>query len=142
MTSPLDRAEFERWRAQAGSALETAALARKGGRCEWSCFLCEQAAQLAVKGVLHAVGLDAWGHDLAVLAARAREVHGAAFSSAVQDAAIRLSRHYIATRYPDAHASGAPSLHYTDADAEQASRDARGVLAAVDGAWATLEASR
>jgi HEPN domain-containing protein len=142
VTSPLDRAEFERWRAQAASALETAALARKGGRCEWACFLCEQAAQLAVKGILHAVGLDAWGHDLAVLAARARDAHGAAFSPPVQDAAVRLSRHYIPTRYPDAHASGAPSLHYTDADAEQATRDACDVLAAVDRAWTALEASR
>jgi HEPN domain-containing protein len=142
VASPLDRAEFERWRAQAASALETAALARKGGRCEWACFLCEQAAQLAVKGILHAVGLDAWGHDLAVLAARAREAHGPVWPAPVQDAAVRLSRHYIPTRCPDAHASGAPSLHYTDADAEQASRDARDVLAAVDRAWSTLGEAR
>jgi hypothetical protein len=76
MATPLDDEEFDRWQEQAGSALATADLARTGGRHEWACFLDEQAAQLAVKGLLHAIGEQAWGHDLTVLVTRAAAVLG------------------------------------------------------------------
>jgi HEPN domain-containing protein len=138
VTAPLDRTEFERWRAQARSARETAQLARAGGRHEWACFLCEQAAQLAVKGLLFGLGLEAWGHDLTVLCERVAGALGGAWRSELADASARLSRHYISTRYPDAHASGAPSTHYTASDAAQAGTDADGVLRAVDEAWADV----
>ena len=52
----LDAVEFARWREQAGRTLGTAELVVEGARHEWGCFLAEQAAQLAVKGLLHAVG--------------------------------------------------------------------------------------
>jgi len=136
MAAPLDRAEFDRWRVQADAARETAALARDGGRHEWACFLSEQAAQLAVKGLLHGVGLDAWGHDLTVLAGRAQEQLGEGFDTT--EPAARLTRHYITSRYPDAHPSGAPTTHYTAADSAQAADDATTVLAAVDGVWRLL----
>jgi len=138
---PLDAEEFERWRQQADSAAEVAGLARDGGRAEWACFLSEQAAQLAVKALLHGAGLEAWGHDLTVLSARAEGELGSAWTSGLGDAAARLARHYIATRYPDAVPSGAPTTHYTDADAAQAERDAQALLAAVDHAWQALGAA-
>jgi HEPN domain-containing protein len=136
--TPLDRAEFERWRAEAASASETAALARRGGSHAWSCFLSEQAAQLAVKGLLHGLGSEAWGHDLTLLGARAAELLGDAWPADLRDVAARLSRHYIPTRYPDAHAAGAPSSHYTDLDAAQAAADAARVFEAIDAAWVRL----
>ncbi len=142
MASLLDRAEFERWRTQAASAADTAGLARGGGRHEWACFLSEQAAQLVVKGLLHGLGVEAWGHDLTVLCARAREAIGVTWPATAADAAARLSRHYIPTRYPDAHASGAPGAHYTDSDAAQAAADAASIAAAVESAWSRLGGSR
>ncbi len=141
MGAPLDGQEFHRWRGQAASALDTARLARAGGRPEWACFLSEQAAQLGVKGLLHGVGLEAWGHDLTVLCARAQSELDAAWPAGLADRAARLSRHYIATRYPDAVPSGTPSTHYTDTDAAQAAEDAKAVLDTVDRAWDALEAS-
>jgi len=60
MAAPLDAQEFNRWLEQAGSAQATADLARAGGRHDWACFLDEQAAQLAVKGLLHGIGEQAW----------------------------------------------------------------------------------
>lgn len=138
MKEPLDGDEFARWREQSTSASETAGLASAGGRFEWACFLHEQAAQLAVKGLLHAVGLDAWGHDLVVLGERAREHFGPSWPPEVAEPAARLSRHYIPARYPDAHASGVPGAHYTEADAIQAAADAEAIQSAVDGAWAEL----
>lgn len=138
MSSPLDRTEFERWRAQAESAADAAALSRAGGRHEWACFLSEQAAQLVVKGLLHGLGLEAWGHDLTVLSDRARGALGPSWPASATVAAARLSRHYIPTRYPDAHASGSPSTHYTDSDAEQAATDAKALANACASAWSTL----
>lgn len=138
MTVPLDADEFLRWREHAAAAAQTAGLADGGGRHEWACFLYEQAAQLAVKGLLHALGLEAWGHDLAVLESRVRSSLGGVWPHETTEAAARLSRHYIPARYPDAHASGTPSAHYTPADAAQAERDAGVVLSAVDDAWASL----
>lgn len=91
-----------------------------------------------MKGFLHALGLEAWGHDLVVLESRVKSSVGDLWPQAATDAAARLSRHYIATRYPDAHASGSPSAHYTRADAEQAERDAGTVLAALVNAWEAL----
>lgn len=142
MTAPLDAEEFARWRAQAAAAAETAGLASAGGRHEWACFLSEQAAQLGVKGLLHALGLEAWGHDLAVLESRVRSELGDMWPTSVAEAAARLSRHYISTRYPDAHASGAPIAHYTAADTEQAARDAGSIHAAIDAAWDELGGER
>ena len=93
---------------------------------------------MGVKGLLHALGLDAWGHDLAVLESRARSELGETWAKELSDAAARLSRHYIPARYPDAHASGAPIAHYTEADAQQAADDAGSIFAAIDAAWDEL----
>jgi hypothetical protein len=54
------------------------------------------------------------------------------------DALRRLGRHYIAARYPDAHASGPPGTHYGRADALQSLDDAHTVLRAVDEIWVGL----
>lgn len=137
---PLDEAEFDRWRGQAARALRTATLAADGGEHGWACFMAEQAVQLGVKGLLHGVGTAAWGHDLVTLEATVAAELGDAWSGQLADAAARLSRHYIATRYPDAHASGEPGDHYRPSDAAQALTDARAVLAAIDTAWARLGA--
>jgi HEPN domain-containing protein len=61
---PLDRTEFERWRREASGALLHAELAEGAELHNWACFSAEQAAQLAVKGLLHAVGAGSWDHDL------------------------------------------------------------------------------
>ncbi|MGH8875671.1 MAG: HEPN domain-containing protein [Acidimicrobiia bacterium] len=137
MTPPLDHYEFERWREQASRALDAAELVR--GRPEWACFLSEQAAQLAVKALLHGIGEGAWGHDLTVLVARAAAALEEAWDPGLGNVAARLSRHYIPTRYPDAHPTGPPGAHYTDLDAEQALADARLVLETVGVAWQTVQ---
>lgn len=87
-------------------------------------------------------GLEAWGHDLVTLDARLREQLGDAWPVVLCEHAARLSRHYIATRYPDAHASGTPGDHYTESDATQAHDDAVAVLRAVDGAWSEMQEER
>jgi len=129
----VDADEFGRWRAEADAALRSARLQSEAGPHNWACFAAEQATKLAVKGHLHGLGRGPWGHDLVRLGellADVGEVPGA-----VEDALRRLSRHYIPARYPDAHPSGPPGIHYGPADSAQAVADAEGVLAHVDGLW-------
>ncbi len=69
----LDRAEFDRWRVAADDAGRAANVQADAALSNWACFLAEQAAQLAIKGLLHGIGAGAWGHDLVQLAEANRE---------------------------------------------------------------------
>lgn len=59
----------------------------------------------------------------------------------VGDRAVRLSRHYISSRHPDAHPGKDVSAGYTAADADQAGADASAITAAVDSTWTALAAT-
>jgi HEPN domain-containing protein len=133
---PVDRDEFDRWRAEADAALRGARLQAEGGLHNWACFAAEQAAQLAVKGLLHGLGRGPWGHDLVRLGEQLAAV--ADVPVLVADALRRLSRHYIPARYPDAHPSGPPGMHYAGSDSSEALADADRVLSLVDGVWERL----
>jgi len=134
---PLDDEEFRRWREEADRALAGARVQAEAGLHNWGCFTAEQAAQLAVKALLHGLGRGPWGHDLVRLAGDVVAA-GVAVPAEIADACRRLSRHYIPARYPDAHPSGSPGGHYGASDAEDALRDAAAVLVFVDRAWVGL----
>lgn len=134
----VDKPEFERWRAEADRALEGAWAQADRRLHNWACFACEQAAQLAVKALLHGLGRGPWGHDLDGLIGAVREA-GLDLGDEAADAAHRLGRHYIPARYPDAHAAGNPGSHYGESDWEQAVADARAILRAVDDPWGSLQ---
>ena len=133
----LDREEYGRWRAEAGRALRGAHLQAREGLHNWACFAAEQAAQLAVKGLLHGIGSGPWGHDLVHLGQLVAE-GGISVPVDTADRMRRLGRHYIPARYPDAHPSGPAGSHYGEADAAEAIGDAEAVLGFVDGAWEEL----
>jgi HEPN domain-containing protein len=135
--APLDRPEFRRWRDEADRALTGARVQADAGLHNWACFAAEQAAQLAVKGLLHGLGQAPWGHDLVRFGA---DMAGAGLDvpDAIGDALRRLSRHYIPARYPDAYPSGPPGTHYGRSDAEEAMADAASVAAFVDRVWEEL----
>lgn len=133
----FDEPEYARWRSEADRALQGARVQANAGLHNWACFAAEQSAQLALKGLLHAVGKGPWGHDLVSLAALAQD-GGISVPGAVVDATRRLGRHYIATRHPDAHAAGPPGPHYGETDARDAIDDAQTIIALVDDAWRAL----
>lgn len=137
---PLDRAELQRWLSKAEETVAAARLMADHGRAAWACFLAEQAAQFATKGLLHAVGADAWGHDLSRLLGRLGDAVETAVPASATAAGRRLARHYIPSRYPDAHPGDGPDEHYGEEDARQALDDAAVVLALVEGSWAELNA--
>lgn len=136
-TAFLDREEFDRWRDEAGRALEGARVQADAGLHNWACFAAEQAAQLVVKAVLHGMGQAPWGHDLVQLRDGLIEA-SIDVPSHVSDRMRRLGRHYIPARYPDAHAAGSPGAHYGKADSMEAIADAEAITAFVDGTWEAL----
>lgn len=137
--TPLDDDEFGRWQDAAARALAAADVQRGAGFHEWACFLCEQAAQLSVKGLLHGLGLGAWGHDLSALVARVpSDLDG--WPAAHQREAERLSRFYIPTRYPDAVPGAIPGVRFDAEDSSSALADARSILDSVQAGWRKLRA--
>jgi HEPN domain-containing protein len=135
----VDRREFERWRGEAGRALRQAQVSREAGLHNWACFSAEQGAQLAVKALLHGLGRGPWGHDLDALG-RDLVAAGLEVPEDARVAMERLSRHYMAARYPDTLPGGAPGERYRPEEADQAIADAERVLALVDGGWDELDA--
>lgn len=138
MTAPLDREEFQRWRQEADRALRAARLQAESGLHNWACFAAEQAGQLGLKALLHGLGRGPWGHDLVRLGEMAQAA-GLDVPDEVWAALRRLGRHYIASRYPDAHAAGSPGAHYGPEDAQEAVADAQRVLNYVDRVWGSLD---
>jgi HEPN domain-containing protein len=135
--APLDRDEFDRWREEATRALSSARLQEEAGLHNWACFAAEQAAQLALKALLHGAGAGPWGHDLVRLGEAASNA-GFLLPDPVVAALRRLARHYIPSRYPDAHPGGSPGERYGVTDARDAIADSRIVLEFVDETWAAL----
>jgi HEPN domain-containing protein len=132
----LDEEEYRRWREEAARALRGARLQADDGLHNWACFAAEQAAQLAVKGLLHGLGRGPWGHDLVRLGEMLTQDVDVPTETA--DRLRRLGRHYIPARYPDVHPSGPAGGHYGATDADEALRDAEEVLGFVDRAWEAL----
>ena len=134
---PIDDEEYRRWRAEAERALHGARLQAREGLHNWACFAAEQAAQLALKGLLHGIGGGPWGHDLVHLGGMAAE-RGIPISADIADRMRRLGRHYIPARYPDAHPSGTAGSHYGEADAAEAIGDAEEIFRFVERTWEEL----
>jgi len=134
---PLDEPEFARWREEADHALGAATREAQAENHNWSCFLAEQAAQLAVKALLHGLGRGPWGHDLEGLTEAVGEA-GVELSGETRAAARLLARHYIPARYPDAHPAAAPGSRYVAEDSASALAAAETLLAFVDRTWESL----
>lgn len=116
------------WFRQAELDLEAADHLHDQNRFEWSCFLCQQAGEKAVKALHESTGTEAWGHAVAGLLAGAGPA-----PEAVTEAAKRLDKHYVPTRYPNTHPEGAPGDLYTRQEADQALADAVTVIEHVRG---------
>lgn len=114
------------WLRQAEADLRHARNALEDGDYEWSCFAAQQAAEKALKAVVQAHGGEAWGHSVTVLAGHLREK--LEVPESLSNAARRLDKHYIPTRYPNGFDAGAPTDYYTAPEAEAAIGDAEMIL--------------
>lgn len=126
---PEASAEAARWLAQADRDLAAARDLARTGHFNVACFQAQQAAEKAAKAVLYALGAeDAFGHSV-------RELLRAAAASApalaqLDDAAMRLDRLYIPTRYPNGLPGGIPADAFSAVDAREAIAHAEAILAA------------
>jgi len=98
------------------------------GRWAKVCFNSQQAAELAFKAALNALGLEIKGHDLFLLASELGEYEPSI--RALYDVAKRLDQYYIPTRYANAFHSGSAMEHFTQAQANEAVRQAERILEA------------
>lgn len=114
------------WFRQAEADLRHARNAREDGDHEWACFAAQQSAEKALKAVIQMHGGEAWGHSVTILAGDLRDRLD--LPDALVDAARRLDKHYIPTRYPNGFDAGAPTDYYTDQEAEAAISDAASIL--------------
>ena len=126
---PEASAEAARWLAQADRDLAAARDLARTGHFNVACFESQQAAEKAAKAVLYALGAeDAFGHSV-------RELLRAAAASApalarLDDAAMRLDRLYIPTRYPNGLPGGIPADAFSAVDAREAISHAEAIIAA------------
>jgi len=114
------------WLRQAEADLRHARNSVEAGDFEWACFAAQQAAEKALKAAVQGLGGEPWGHSVTVLLGGLAERK--TVPAALMDAARRLDKHYIPTRYPNGFDAGAPTDYYTAAEARAAIEDASGLL--------------
>jgi len=131
----LDEEEYLRWVRSAESTLRSARGDWERGDYNWACFKAQQAAEFAVKGLLHGLGLPAYGHSVSKLLERLPESLGA--NCLIGEAKV-LDRCYVPTRYPNAWAEGTPADYYMREDAENAIKYAERIIRWVDEKWRSL----
>jgi HEPN domain-containing protein len=136
----LDGDEYARWRQACEEELAVARLLAGAEAHNSAVLHAEQAAQLALKGLLRGVGAAsrAWGHAVTELAERAGPAAGLGVDPGLRERLAILGRDYQASRYPDAVASGTPRENYGPADSHRALSTVDELVSAVDAAWAAL----
>ena len=112
------------WFAQAERDLAQALASRREARHEWACFAAQQAAEKAVKGLHLHLDQEAWGH---VVARLLRELPLTVPELLVEKGKV-LDNFYVATRYANGHAEGAPFEHYGSLQSEEAIRHAGEII--------------
>ncbi|MGB9660265.1 MAG: HEPN domain-containing protein [Nitrososphaerales archaeon] len=122
----FDKKEFERWIKQAEYTLESAREDMENRRFSWACFKAQQSVEYAVKGLLYGIGSIPVGHSLTRLFGRLKR-RGVDVDEALKHSRL-LDRHYIPTRYPNAHPEGSPFEYYDEDTAREAIHSAETLL--------------
>ena len=133
----LDETEYSRWISSAKKTLESARGDLSRGDYNWTCFKAQQAAEMAVKALLHGLGLPAYGHSISKLLINLRS-KGLQVPNDIIDIAKSLDKYYIPTRYPNAWVEGSPHEYYTKGDADSAIECARNIIEWVEEVWRYL----
>ncbi len=110
------------WLTQAEYDIQAAEDSMLNDHHEWACFQSQQAAEKALKALLLAINIDAWGHSLVHLLKRWQDdskdleldaIFPEDFSfDSLLEKCQELDRHYIQPRYPNGFASGFPAEYY------------------------------
>jgi len=122
------RRESERWLDEALWDLETARILHKNARYNAACFYAQQAAEKAMKALLYSLNEAAWGHSVRILIERYIEKTGDRDAEALLSDARELDRHYIPSRYPNAHPSGTAHEAYDQKTSENAIKSSERIV--------------
>ena len=91
-----------------------------------ACFMSQQAAELAVKAALNALGKERRGHDVHRLLEELGQDMPEALAF-IEQGKI-LDQYYIPTRYMNAFAEGSAKAHFTEKQAKDAVTTAERIL--------------
>lgn len=121
---PYPKAEAERWLVQGRSDLGFAEVGVREGYHAQACFMCQQAAEKALKA-LHYLGGERLviGHSLLELLRALLTRHPALAD--LEEAARRLDQYYVPTRYPNGLPGGTPADVFSKAQATEALAQAK-----------------
>lgn len=97
------------------------------GDFEWACFAAQQGAEKVVKAVFQKLGMEAWGHSVSSLIEALSETYET--DHTILEAAKKLDKHYIPSRYPNSYPQGAPFEFYTEGEASHAIENAERIVA-------------
>jgi len=122
------RGEAERWLAEAKWDLETAKILHKNGRYNAAAFYSHQAAEKAAKAMLYSANEAPWGHSVRILLQRYYKAKGETAPPDILSHARELDRHYIPSRYPNAHPAGTPHEAYDEKTSQSALQAAEKII--------------
>jgi len=122
------RDEASRWLSEALWDLETAEILHRERRYNAAAFYAHQAAEKAVKALLYHVNEAPWGHSVRVLLERYFRKVGSPFDEELMRCARELDRHYIPSRYPNAHPAGTPHEAYDEYTSRNALEAAKKII--------------
>ncbi len=116
---PDPATEGRRWLRQAEHDLSDAEYSLAGRRFNLACFLCQQAAEKALKAFLYARGAEqVLGHSVADLAAECGTLDDA--FGVLKPKAAPLDHYDVPTRYPNSLPGGIPAEAFDESDARRA----------------------
>ena len=118
MSEAKNSHEASRWIRTAADDLAAAQALALAQRHSHACFLCQQAAEKALKALHFKLDSDPWGHSITKLI-ETLPTHKDNFSELL-DSALALDRFYIPTRYPNGLPDLIPSEAYSHKDAADA----------------------
>ncbi len=97
-----------------------------GGHYEWAAFAAQQAAEKSVKALILSCNGEPWGHSVTGLLEALPQ--GSKAPESLMEAANRLDKHYLPTRYPNGFPAGYPGKLYTAGEAKEAIADAAQII--------------
>lgn len=123
--------------AQAENTLASADHDLKDKDYNWACFKAQQAAEYSVKAFANGLGETAMGHSILSLLEELEKL-GMEVKDRIFSSARNLDKHYIPTRYPNAHPARSPFQYYDQADASQALENANSIIQFAKKHWLEL----
>ncbi|MBO3769209.1 MAG: HEPN domain-containing protein [Thermoproteota archaeon] len=111
--------EALRWFKEGVWDLETAKILHNAGRYNAAAYYSHQAAEKAVKALLYTVNEAPWGHSVRILLEKFGERKNLTVNELLPYAR-ELDRHYVPSRYPNAHPAGTPHEAYDEATSQKA----------------------